>query len=122
MNNATTFSVIRRCTDCNMVCESDCNCDRVTVDVEVDELTDAETARFTACGTTAQKAEIASYLSPMSEEKPMIVKTAPACPSPVCPCSECVTARLPLAHPVSCPCLLCLVDSMRATPRPRVAA
>jgi hypothetical protein len=120
MNDATTYPVIRRCDDCNMVCEPGCNCDRVTVDVAVDELTDAEIARFTAHGTAAQKAEIVAYLSPIPEEKPMTTKTAPvACPSASCPCSECLAARMPSACPEGCPCLVCLVDSLSANPRPR---
>ena len=67
-----TFSVIRRCVDCNEVCEPGCNCDHITVDVFVDELTEGETAHFFAHGTAEQIAEIADYLgAPSTVPAPM---------------------------------------------------
>jgi hypothetical protein len=41
------------------------------------------------------------------------------CPSPTCPCSECVSSRLPSSCPEGCSCLVCLVDSLSANPPPR---
>lgn len=34
-----------------------------------------------------------------------------------CPCSECRASRIPSTCPEGCPCLVCLVDSLSATPR-----
>lgn len=120
MNDATMFSVIRRCFDCNDVCEPGCNCDRVTVDVEVDELTDAEIARFTATGATSQRAEIVAYLAPNAKEIPMSAFTAKCHTPSTCPCSECRASQIPTSCPEGCDCLVCLVDSLSANPAPRV--
>lgn len=56
------FDVLRRCFDCNQVCEAGCNCDHVTVSVEVDELTEAELAHFGTSGAPSQQVEVAAYL------------------------------------------------------------
>lgn len=60
--DAVFFAVIRRCEDSHLVCEPGCNCDRVTVDVGVDELRAAEFMHFAEHGTEAQRTEIADYM------------------------------------------------------------
>ena len=126
MNDATSFTVIRRC-DADL-CEPGCNCDRCPVVVDVDELTAVEVARFTATGTAAQRAEIASYLAPIVKETrtmknvaPKAHKTETNCTGALasCPCSECAAARMPSSCPPGGPCLVCLVDGLSANPAPR---
>jgi hypothetical protein len=124
--NALSFPVICRCD----LCEPGCNCALVPVVVDVDELTAVEVARFTATGTAAQRAEIASYFAPVKEIR--IMKTTVA-PKPhttesnctfaaSCGCSECAAARIPSSCPEGCPCLVCLVDGLSANRAPRRAA
>jgi hypothetical protein len=38
-----------------------------------------------------------------------------------CPCSDCMSARIPSTCPVGCACLVCLVDGLSANPPPRAA-
>jgi hypothetical protein len=119
---ALPFAVIRRCPA--RECERGCNCDRVPVEVDVDELTAVEVAHFQAHGSAAQRAEILSYFTPeVPMFKPVSKCSAPAlfaC-GPSCPCSECMATRMPSSCPEGCDCLVCLVDSLSANPPPRRA-
>ena len=119
---ALLFNVIRRCPAGE--CEAGCNCALVTVEVDVDELTDVEVAHFQAHGTAAQRAEILSYFAPEAPmSKPAVSKcSAPAAFScgPSCLCSECVASRIPSTCPAGCDCLVCLVDGLSANPPPRL--
>src|SRR5271154_7184072 len=91
---AFLFDVLRRCDDGE--CERGCFCDRLTMNVDVDELTAVEIAHFQARGTPAQRAEIASYFAPeVPVSKPLskcVVKPTPLCPNATpgapCDCSE----------------------------------
>ncbi len=120
---AFLFDVIRRCETGE--CERGCLCDRLTVNVDVDELTDAEVAHFQAHGTVAQRAEIATYFAP---EVPMS-KPLSKCPAPVrAPehnAGDCDwIPGQPSAPTCGCGnegCLLCLVDSLKG-PAPKVKA
>lgn len=65
MSNAAApvaFYVVRRCDAGD--CEPGCNCHLPIVAVDVDELTDLESAHVQAHGTPAQRAELAAYLAP----------------------------------------------------------
>jgi hypothetical protein len=59
---ALLFQVIRRCPPDE--CEPGCLCDRLPVEVDVDELGDDELAYFATHGTEAQQAEIRAWLAP----------------------------------------------------------
>lgn len=54
------FAVIRRCDPC---LDAGCNCDRVTVDCDVDELSAEELERFRIEGTAEQRVEIETWLA-----------------------------------------------------------
>jgi hypothetical protein len=128
MSNAAApvfiFDVLR-CCDAND-CDAGCLCDRLAVNVDVDELTAVEVAHFRATGTAAQRAEIAAYFAPIAKEIPM--KSCKPYTNPdgctlsaTCPCSECVASRIPSGCSEGCDCLVCLVDGLSANPPPRVA-
>ena len=123
---AFLFDVIRRC-DAGE-CERGCLCDRLTVNVDVDELTAVEVAHFQAHGTVAQRAEIATYFAPevtMSKPIAKCVAPAPCCRNAArgdgCTCHE-VREVWESTCPPGCPCLICLVDSLSANPPHRKVA
>lgn len=60
-NTAPAFYAIRRCGGGE--CEPDCNCHVVDVELDVDELTDAEVIEFMRNGTPEQRAEIRTYFA-----------------------------------------------------------
>jgi hypothetical protein len=101
----------------------------VTVNVDVDELTDVEAAHFTVHGMAAQRAEIATYFAlevPMSKPIAKCIKPTPCCPNTVpgrpCDCSECSPVGWESTCPPGCTCLVCLVDGLSANPMPRKVA
>ena len=126
---AFLFDVIRLCGDGE--CERGCLCDRLTVNVDVDELTDAEVAHFQAHGTVAQRAEIATYFAPeVPVSKPLAKCVVPAPAAPCCrnaargdgcTCSEAMEVWESTCPP-GCPCLVCLVDGLSANPSRKVKA
>jgi hypothetical protein len=125
---AFLFDVIRRC-EAGECCRG-CLCDRLTVNVDVDELTDVEVAHFQAHGTAVQRAEIATYFaSEVPVSKPLSKCVAPApvycCRNAArgdgCTCSEAMEVWESTCPP-GCPCLICLVDGLSANPSRKVKA
>jgi hypothetical protein len=86
MNSATRpaplpvpFTVLRPCEEgmCPVSRWGACDCFHPYVDVDVDELTEAEVTRFLREGTPAQRAELRAWLDDGVEDGPGLAKCEP---------------------------------------------